>query len=97
MSATRTTCPYCGVGCGLVANVRSGRLASVEGDKLHRVNRGATCRKPLHLPDAVHAADRAVTPLWRDSADARFDASTWRETIPRRAARLRAIAGEHGA
>ena len=29
---TRTTCPYCGVGCGLVAEVRDGRLAAVRGD-----------------------------------------------------------------
>jgi len=96
VSATRTTCPYCGVGCGLVANVRGGRLASVEGDKLHRVNRGATCRKPLHLPDAVHADDRAVTPLLRDSADERWRPSTWRRTIPLLAKRLQAIVAEHG-
>jgi ferredoxin-nitrate reductase len=96
VSATRTTCPYCGVGCGLVANVRNGRLVSVEGDKLHRVNRGATCRKPLHLPDAVHAADRAVTPLLRDSPDERWQVSTWRRTIPLLAKRLRAIVAEHG-
>jgi len=96
VSATRTTCPYCGVGCGLVANVRNGRLASVEGDKLHRVNRGATCRKPLHLPDAVHAADRAVTPLLRGSPDERWHVSTWRRTIPLLAKRLRAIVAEHG-
>ena len=96
MSATRTTCPYCGVGCGLIANVRNGRLASVEGDKLHRVNRGATCRKPLHLPDAVHAADRAVTPLLRERADERWQPSTWRRTIPLLAKRLQAIVAEHG-
>ncbi|MBS1870331.1 MAG: molybdopterin-dependent oxidoreductase [Actinobacteria bacterium] len=94
--ATRTTCPYCGVGCGLVANVRNGRLASVEGDKLHRVNRGATCRKPLHLPDAVHAADRAVTPLLRDHVDERWRPSTWRRTIPLLAKRLQAIVAAHG-
>jgi ferredoxin-nitrate reductase len=96
VSATRTTCPYCGVGCGLLANVRNGRLASVEGDKLHRVNRGATCRKPLHLPDAVHAADRAVAPLLRDGSDERWRPSTWRRTIPLLAKRLQAIVAEHG-
>ncbi|HXE44455.1 MAG TPA: molybdopterin-dependent oxidoreductase, partial [Conexibacter sp.] len=92
----RTTCPYCGVGCGLVANVRNGRLASVEGDRLHRVNRGATCRKPLHLPDAVHAADRATTPLLRERADERWRPATWRRAIPLLARRLRALADEHG-
>jgi ferredoxin-nitrate reductase len=96
VSGVRTTCPYCGVGCGLVANVRGGRLAMVEGDKLHRVNRGATCRKPLHLPDAVHASDRAVTPLLRERADERWRPATWRRAIPLLAKRLRAIAEERG-
>jgi ferredoxin-nitrate reductase len=96
MTGVRTTCPYCGVGCGLVATVRQDRLASVEGDRLHRVNRGATCRKPLHLPDAVHAADRAVTPLLRERADERWRPATWRRAIPLLARRLRAITDEHG-
>jgi ferredoxin-nitrate reductase len=94
--AVRTTCPYCGVGCGLVANVRDGRLASVEGDRLHRVNRGATCRKPLHLPDAVHAPDRAVTPLLREDPRERWRPATWRRALPLLAKRLQAIAAEHG-
>ncbi|MGN6188258.1 MAG: molybdopterin-dependent oxidoreductase [Conexibacter sp.] len=96
MNAVRTTCPYCGVGCGLVANVRNGRLTSVEGDKLHRVNHGATCRKPLHLPDAVHAPDRAVTPLLREAPDERWQPSTWRRAIPLLTKRLQAIVAAHG-
>jgi ferredoxin-nitrate reductase len=93
---TRTQCPYCGVGCGLIAQTTEGRLTGVTGDPLHPVNRGATCRKPLRLPDAVHAADRATTPLWRASADARFEPTTWPTTIPRLARRLRNIVDEHG-
>ena len=59
MKRVRSTCPYCGVGCGLIAEVEAGRLASVAGDPLHPVNRGATCVKPLHLPAAVHARESA--------------------------------------
>ncbi|MGI8749620.1 MAG: hypothetical protein ACR2J6_03590, partial [Thermoleophilaceae bacterium] len=32
---TRTVCPYCGVGCGLVAKTEGGRLRSVEGDPIY--------------------------------------------------------------
>ena len=96
MKKVRTTCPYCGVGCGLVANVADGRLASVEGDPLHRVNRGATCRKPLHLPDAVHAGDRATTPLMRETRDDRWQAVTWRRATSELAKRLRDISARHG-
>src|SRR6185503_8253718 len=96
MKKVRTTCPYCGVGCGLVANVADGRLASVEGDPLHRVNRGATCRKPLRLPDAVHAGDRATTPLMRETRDDRWQAVTWRRATSELAKRLRDISARHG-
>ncbi|HZO36949.1 MAG TPA: molybdopterin-dependent oxidoreductase [Solirubrobacteraceae bacterium] len=92
----RTQCPYCGVGCGLIAEVEGDRLLAVKGDPLHPVNHGATCRKPLGLPDAVHAPDRAVTPLWRESADARWEPLGWRSVVPRLANRLRAIVDEHG-
>jgi ferredoxin-nitrate reductase len=92
----RTQCPYCGVGCGLLAEVDKGRLLNVSGDPEHPVNRGATCRKPLGLPDAVHAPDRALHPLWRDSADARFERVSWRQAIDRLAKRLQRIAAEHG-
>lgn len=80
----------------MIANVDGERLATVEGDKLHRVNRGATCRKPLHLPDAVHARDRATTPLMREAVGARWQPTTWRRAIALLAKRLRAISDVHG-
>jgi ferredoxin-nitrate reductase len=93
---TRTQCPYCGVGCGLIAETADGRLTKVSGDPLHPVNRGATCRKPLGLPAAVYSADRATTPLWRTSADARFEPSSWEDVMPRLAQQLQATVEEHG-
>ncbi len=94
--AVRTTCPYCGTGCGLLAHVAGGRLERVEGDPLHPVNRGATCQKPLRLPDAIAAPDRATTVLRRASADHRWEGSTWDETIPDVARRLAALRDAHG-
>jgi ferredoxin-nitrate reductase len=73
-----------------------GRLAAVAGDPLHPVNHGATCVKPLRLPEAVHAADRATAPLWRPSTDARFEEATWPDTFRRLAGRLRDVVAEHG-
>jgi len=93
---TRTVCPYCGVGCGLLARTEGGRLRSVEGDPIYRVNRGRTCRKPLELPAGVHAGDRAQTPLLRERRDARFHRSEWDAIMPELAGRLRAIVDEHG-
>jgi ferredoxin-nitrate reductase len=93
---TRTLCPFCGVGCGLLARTRDGRLDSVAGDPLYPVNRGRTCRKPLELPAAVHARDRATEPLLRSDRDARFDAVGWDAALGGLAGRLAAIREEHG-
>ena len=94
MSETSTTCPYCGVGCGLVADVRDGRLVAVRGDGAHPVNRGATCRKPTRLPDAVHAPDRATVPLRRGGLDERWRRASWRTVIADLARRLQDVRPE---
>src|SRR5262249_47179275 len=65
----RTLCPYCGVGCGLVVRTEGDRVTHVTGDSHYPVTRGRPCRKPLALPAAVHANDRALTPLRRPQRD----------------------------
>ncbi|HWF51238.1 MAG TPA: molybdopterin-dependent oxidoreductase [Solirubrobacteraceae bacterium] len=93
---TRSLCPYCGVGCGLLVYTEDGRMRGVKGDPLYPVNRGRTCRKPLELAPAVHADDRALTPLMRGGRDARFEEASWDQALGSLAARLQRIAAEHG-
>jgi ferredoxin-nitrate reductase len=88
---TRSLCPYCGVGCGLIVRTRDGRVAEISGDPTYPVNRGRTCRKPLELGAAVHAADRATKPLLRGRRDARFEEVGWDEALQFIAERLRAL------
>src|SRR3954447_494859 len=95
VQTTPTQCPYCGVGCGLLADVEDGRLVGVRGDKIHPANRGRTCRKPLGLPFAVYAPDRATVPLWRADRDARFEPAGWDDVLGTLAGRLQAIVEEH--
>ncbi len=90
----RTLCPYCGTGCGLVVRAESGRLSAVEGDPIHPVSHGRTCRKPLELAAAVHAPDRATTPLWRDDREGRFVPASWDEALAGLAERLSGYAPE---
>jgi ferredoxin-nitrate reductase len=71
-------------------------VQAVKGDPLHPVNRGATCRKPLRLPDALQASDRAVEPLWRDALDERWRSRTWRQTAGELARRITDTQRRHG-
>jgi len=44
-AVTTSICPYCGVGCGLVAYTKDGKLVDVEGDPDHPINQGTLCSK----------------------------------------------------
>lgn len=96
LTETRSLCPYCGVGCGLLVYTEEGRLRGVKGDPLYPVNRGRTCRKPLEIVPAVQAPDRATAPLLRASRDARFEVKSWDDALGTLAGRLKGIAAEHG-
>ena len=39
-STVRTTCPYCGVGCGVLATPQDAEAATVKGDPEHPANIG---------------------------------------------------------
>ena len=93
----RTGCPYCGTGCGLLAEASGERITAVRGDPEHPVSRGATCRKPLRLPDALTAPDRAIQPLWRADRRDRWEPQTWRQAVARIARTLRTTIARHGA
>jgi ferredoxin-nitrate reductase len=74
--------------------VSEGRLVGVRGDASHPVNRGATCRKPTRLPEAVHAPDRATTPMWRASTEERWRSGSWRAVVSALAGKLQSVRPE---
>jgi formate dehydrogenase major subunit len=55
---THSICPYCGVGCGLVAYTKGGKLVDVEGDPDHPINQGALCSKGQAVFEVVTSPRR---------------------------------------
>ena len=62
MKAVRTTCPYCGVGCGIIARLTGERSVEVEGDPNHPANRGKLCSKGTYLGETVGLEGRLLYP-----------------------------------
>ena len=62
VSETRTTCPYCGVGCGVLARVADDGAVSVAGDPQHPANFGRLCSKGAALADTLDPATRLLHP-----------------------------------
>ncbi|WP_394781235.1 hypothetical protein, partial [Undibacterium sp.] len=44
-TVTKTTCPYCGVGCGVRASMQADGQLSIAGDEQHQANAGRLCVK----------------------------------------------------
>ena len=59
---TRTTCPYCGVGCGVLATPRASGGVEIAGDPEHGANRGRLCVKGSALGETVGLEDRLLHP-----------------------------------
>jgi assimilatory nitrate reductase catalytic subunit len=65
--SVKTTCPYCGVGCGIVATKTGERLVEVKGDPDHPANRGKLCSKGTHLGETVGLEGRLLSPMIGDA------------------------------
>lgn len=58
----RTTCPYCGVGCGVLARVAADGTVSVRGDPDHPANSGRLCSKGAALAETTGLDGRLLAP-----------------------------------
>ena len=58
----RTTCAYCGVGCGISAEV-TGRSVRIAGDTAHPANAGKLCSKGTYLGETVGLEGRLLHPM----------------------------------
>lgn len=58
----RTTCAYCGVGCGIAATVTGERQVQIAGDGEHPANRGRLCSKGTHLGETLGLEGRLLYP-----------------------------------
>ncbi|MCH8686642.1 nitrate reductase [Pedomonas mirosovicensis] len=63
MAGVHTTCPYCGVGCGIRAEVTGERRAEIRGDEAHPANAGRLCSKGTHLGETVGLEGRLLHPM----------------------------------
>ncbi|UCE54462.1 MAG: formate dehydrogenase subunit alpha [Desulfobacterales bacterium] len=77
--AVKSICPYCGVGCGIVLEVRGDNLIGARGDADNRVNNGSLCVKGRFGLDYVNHAQRLTTPLIR--RDGKLEPATWDEAL----------------
>jgi len=93
---TRSVCPYCAVGCGVVIHTLGDRAQNVkptvvhiEGDVESPISRGTLCSKGISLRQYVVNDRRLTRPLYRASGSAEWTPLSWDETISRLARRIK--------
>ena len=93
----KTTCSYCGVGCGIeVTRDSQGRL-SVAGDESHPVNRGMLCSKGRTIHHVVqHQEDRLLYPQMRRSRSHPLEQVDWDTALDRAAGVFKSIIDRFG-
>ena len=84
----RSTCPYCGVGCGVLAQARTDGSFEITGDPDHPANFGKLCSKGSALGETLERGGRLLHPhirgerkSWDEALD--FVANGFRRIIER--------------
>jgi formate dehydrogenase alpha subunit len=97
MREVETTCPYCGVGCGIRLRVRpDGRLSLMTDDvPTNRSSLGMLCVKGRFGTGFVHAADRVTHPMVRRNGE--WCQVSWDEALNAAADGLTRHRGRFGA
>ena len=96
MASLRSTCCYCGVGCGLLLEHQGGRISGVAGDPLHPANFGQLCAKGATLHLTTGNATRALQPQLRPARGAPRSRVAWEQALTYAAQRFAATIREHG-
>ena len=97
---TRSTCPYCGVGCGVVIEAEGTQITGVRGDPEHPANFGRLCTKgsTLHLTAAAEVTRQArlLQPMRRLERNTAPTAVTWDHALTTAADKFSQVIHDHG-
>ena len=86
----KTSCPYCGVGCGVIADRDASGAVTVRGDPLHPANFGRLCAKGSALAETIGLEGRLLAPVVNGQE------ATWDAALDHVAEGFGRIVREHG-
>ena len=74
---TKTVCPYCAVGCGIIVHTKNGMVVNTEGDPDHPISEGTLCSKGSSLYQIINNPLRLTKPKYRASGATEFKEVEW--------------------
>ncbi len=95
-SEVKSTCCYCGVGCGVLIERDGERITGVRGDPEHPANWGRLCTKGASLHLAAQPASRLLYPEQRPMRGGAGQRVSWEVALETAATRFAEIIRAHG-
>jgi assimilatory nitrate reductase catalytic subunit len=96
VTTVKTTCCYCGVGCGVLVDTHEGAITGVRGDPDHPANRGRLCSKGQTLHLTTGLTGRALYPEVRCSRSQPRSRLEWGDALDYLADRFAETIEQHG-
>ncbi|QHJ01153.1 molybdopterin-dependent oxidoreductase [Xylophilus rhododendri] len=100
MKETQSTCPYCGVGCGVIIESQGAQITGVRGDPHHPANFGRLCTKgsTLHRTATAEVTlqTRLLSPLQRKSRNTKPQPIDWDSALTQAADKFAQVIKDHG-
>ncbi len=100
MKETKSTCPYCGVGCGVIIESVGTQITGVRGDPDHPANFGKLCTKGSTLALTASAPitrqTRLLQPMRREHRSEKAKPVSWDSALDFAATSFAQIIKEHG-
>jgi len=93
---TKSTCCYCGVGCGVIIESDGARITGVRGDPEHPANFGRLCSKGSTLHLTARDEMRALYPELRTSCGEQRQRVSWDAALDALVEKFAAVIHEHG-
>src|SRR5712692_11439510 len=89
-----SVCPYCAVGCGLIAYTKQGsdgktQLLQIEGDPDSPINEGRLCPKGATAMQLATSTRRVEAPMYRAPGSDHWQKITWDDLLNKLAQRIK--------
>lgn len=99
VSVKKMICPFdCPSSCGLLAEIRDGRIVRVKNDPDHPVSINGICRKMQQYEKNIYLEERILTPLRRTGkkGEGKFEAVSWEEALTEITDRWKVLIAQYG-
>jgi anaerobic selenocysteine-containing dehydrogenase len=94
----KTHCRGCHGACGVIAQVKEGKVIKVEGDPDDPISHGTMCTKGLSITQTAYHPNRILYPMKKvgEKLSGKWERITWDEALDTIATKFQAIVDEFG-